>query len=43
VKIWGLDFGDCQKSIFVHSESITTVNFIGQTHYFLTTSKDGKI
>jgi len=23
VKIWGLDFGDCHKSMFVHQEQIT--------------------
>jgi U3 small nucleolar RNA-associated protein 12 len=22
IKIWGLDFGDCHKSIFAHSDSI---------------------
>lgn len=23
VKIWGLDFGDCHKSIFAHNDAIT--------------------
>ena len=23
VKIWGLDFGDCHKSIFAHQDAIT--------------------
>lgn len=27
VKIWGLDFGDCHKSIFAHNESIMGVAF----------------
>ncbi|PWN52274.1 WD40 repeat-like protein [Violaceomyces palustris] len=27
VKIWGLDFGDCHKSIFAHEESIMAVAF----------------
>lgn len=27
VKIWGLDFGDCHKSIFAHNESIMGVCF----------------
>ncbi|PWZ03148.1 WD40 repeat-like protein [Testicularia cyperi] len=27
VKIWGLDFGDCHKSIFAHNESIMSVCF----------------
>ena len=43
VKIWGLDFGNCQKSIWAHSESITQVKFIKDTHYFITASKDKKV
>lgn len=27
IKIWGLDFGDCHKSIFAHDESIMQVAF----------------
>jgi WD40 repeat protein len=27
VNIWGLDFGDCHKSIFAHEESIMQVAF----------------
>lgn len=27
VKIWGLDFGDCHKSIFAHDDSIMSVAF----------------
>mmetsp|Transcript_31744 Transcript_31744/g.36251 ORF Transcript_31744/g.36251 Transcript_31744/m.36251 type:complete len:314 (-) Transcript_31744:203-1144(-) len=40
VKLWGLDFGDCHKSIFCHDDSITTVKFVRDTHYFFTGSKD---
>jgi len=40
VKLWGMDFGDIHKSIFAHSDSITCVQFIRGTHYFLTASKD---
>lgn len=25
IKIWGLDFGDCHKSLFAHSDSIMQV------------------
>ncbi|MBD4020677.1 hypothetical protein GUI04_17105, partial [Xanthomonas citri pv. citri] len=25
IKIWGLDFGDCHKSIFAHADSVTAV------------------
>ena len=41
VKIWGLDFGDCHKSIFAHDDSVTAVKFVPNTHYFFTVSKDG--
>ncbi|KAI0375739.1 WD-repeat-containing protein [Pilatotrama ljubarskyi] len=49
VKIWGLDFGDCHKSIFAHDESVMQVAFErtdtreGDTkasHYFWTVGKD---
>jgi len=41
VKIWGLDFGDCHKSIFAHDDSVTGVGFVPNTHYFFTVGKDG--
>lgn len=40
IKIWGLDFGDCHKSIFGHDESIVQVMFERGSHYFWTASKD---
>jgi WD40 repeat protein len=40
VKIWGLDFGDCHKSIFAHDESVMQVAFEKDSHYFWTVSKD---
>ncbi|CAL1701388.1 unnamed protein product [Somion occarium] len=49
VKIWGLDFGDCHRSIFAHDESVMQVAFekndvreLGAkpTHYFWTVGKD---
>jgi U3 small nucleolar RNA-associated protein 12 len=40
VKIWGLDFGDCHKSIFAHEESIMQVAFEKNSHFFWTVSKD---
>ena len=39
-KIWGLDFGDCHKSIFAHQDSIMFVQFVADTHYIFTASKD---
>jgi U3 small nucleolar RNA-associated protein 12 len=40
VKIWGLDFGDCHKSIFAHEESVMQVSFEHNSHYFWTVGKD---
>jgi WD40 repeat protein len=40
VKIWGLDFGDCHKSIFAHDESVMQVAFENDSHYFWTVGKD---
>jgi len=28
VKIWGLDFGDCHKSIFAHDDTITSLQVV---------------
>lgn len=43
VKLWGLDFGDCRKSIFAHDEAITRARFVyaGSGHDFVTASRDG--
>ena len=43
IKIWGMDFGNCHKSVFAHDDSIMSVAFIRDTHYFLSASKDGLI
>ena len=43
VKIWGLDFGDCHRSLFAHDDSVTGLQFVPQTHYFFTCGKDGKV
>ena len=44
LKIWGLDFGDCHKSIFAHDEGITAVRFVPGTHLLFTASKvEGKL
>jgi U3 small nucleolar RNA-associated protein 12 len=40
VKIWGLDFGDCHKSIFAHDDSVMQVAFEKKSHYFWTVGKD---
>lgn len=43
IKIWGLDFGDCHKSIFAHDDSVTGLSFVPGTHYIFTCGKDGKV
>ena len=43
IKIWGLDFGDCHRSMFAHEDSIMSVQFVGKTHYIFSVGKDGKL
>eukprot|EP01022_Parablepharisma_sp_SALTPOND_P019786 TRINITY_DN3426_c2_g1_i1.p1 TRINITY_DN3426_c2_g1~~TRINITY_DN3426_c2_g1_i1.p1 ORF type:complete len:964 (-),score=102.02 TRINITY_DN3426_c2_g1_i1:3822-6713(-) len=43
IKIWGLDFGDCHKSLLLHKDAVTGVKFVKDTHYFFTCSKDRTI
>lgn len=40
VKIWGMDFGDCHRSIFAHDDSVMQVAFEKDSHYFWTVGKD---
>ena len=39
-QIWGLDFGDCHKSLFAHGDSVMQVAFAPNTHYVFTVGKD---
>jgi len=43
IKLWGMDFGDCHKSIYAHNDTIVSVKFVKNTHYFFTASKDKTI
>jgi WD40 repeat protein len=43
IKVWGLDFGDCHRSLLAHSDIVTSVAFVPRTHYVFTTSKDKTI
>jgi U3 small nucleolar RNA-associated protein 12 len=43
LKIWGLDFGDCHKSLFAHQDSVMAVRFVPRTHYVVTAGKDGLV
>lgn len=36
IKIWGLDFGDCHRSLFAHADSVMAVAFVPNTHYVFT-------
>ena len=36
LKIWGLDFGDCHRSLFAHGDSVMQVAFVPNTHYVFT-------
>ena len=40
IKIWGLDFGDCHRSLHGHTESVMCVAFVRETHFFFSSSKD---
>ncbi|XP_050908036.1 T-complex protein 1 subunit theta [Lathyrus oleraceus] len=40
IKIWGLDFGDCHKSIFAHADSVMAVQFVPKMHYVFSVGKD---
>ncbi|KAJ7317730.1 hypothetical protein JRQ81_003892 [Phrynocephalus forsythii] len=35
VKIWGLDFGDCHRSLFAHDDSVMYLQFVPKSHLFL--------
>jgi U3 small nucleolar RNA-associated protein 12 len=43
IKIWGLDFGDCHRSLFAHDDTITAIQFVSKTHLFFSASKDNKL
>lgn len=43
VKLWGIDFGDCRRSLRAHSDSVVSVGFQPKTHYFFSGSRDGSL
>ncbi|PRQ17148.1 putative transcription factor WD40-like family [Rosa chinensis] len=43
VKIWRLDFGDCHKSMFDHKSSVQRVQFVPNTHYFVSVGQDKQV
>lgn len=43
IKIWGLDFGDCHRSLFAHDNTVTAVQFVPKTHLFFSAGKDNQL
>lgn len=43
IRFWDMDFGHSIKTLFAHSEAVTVVKFIHETHYVLSGSKDGHV
>jgi U3 small nucleolar RNA-associated protein 12 len=43
IKVWGLDFGDCRKSLFANQDAITGLAFIPKTYQFISSGKDGVV
>ncbi len=41
MQIWGLDFGDCHRSLFAHNGAVAAVAFVPGTHYVLSAGRDG--
>jgi WD40 repeat protein len=39
-QVWGLDFGDCHRSLFAHQDAVTAVSFVRDTHYAFSAGKD---
>lgn len=43
LKLWGMDFGDCRRSIRAHDDAVLSLKFQPNTHYVFTGSRDGRI
>ena len=39
-QVWGLDFGDCHRSLFAHQDAVTSLAFVRDTHYAFSGGKD---
>lgn len=40
LQVWGLDFGDCHRSLFAHQDAVTAVAFVRDTHYAFSAGRD---
>jgi U3 small nucleolar RNA-associated protein 12 len=43
IKLWGMDFGDCRRSLRAHADSVLCVAFQPGTHYLFSGSRDGTL
>ncbi|KAI0988684.1 hypothetical protein GJ496_004386 [Pomphorhynchus laevis] len=43
IRIWGLRFGDCHKSLLYHENSINSIHFLPFSHHFVAASQDNKV
>lgn len=43
VKLWGIDFGDCRRSLRAHDDSVVSLAFQPKTHYLFSGSRDGTL
>jgi U3 small nucleolar RNA-associated protein 12 len=43
VKLWGMDFGDCHRSLRARGDAITCLRFVPGTHYLWSGGKDGML
>ncbi len=43
IRVWGLDFGDCHKSLFAHDQSVSSISFVPGTHQMISAGKDGLV
>ncbi|OAF70158.1 hypothetical protein A3Q56_02096 [Intoshia linei] len=40
VNVWGMDFGDCRRSIVAHEDSVMVCRFVGKTTRFFSAGRD---
>lgn len=43
LKVWGMDFGDCRRSLRAHDDSVLCAAFQPKTHYVFSGSRDGAV
>eukprot|EP00917_Polyrhabdina_sp_WS-2016_P027758 GHVP01059280.1.p1 GENE.GHVP01059280.1~~GHVP01059280.1.p1 ORF type:complete len:800 (+),score=147.18 GHVP01059280.1:172-2571(+) len=43
IRIWSLDFGQCEKTVFAHQDVVTEIQFERTGKYVISSSKDGSV